>query len=134
MPWVQYDWVKPVSINKVEIYWAIDAPRPRGMAGSEGARVAAPASYQVSYWNGSAFVPVSNPKGLESAADTFNTTQFDEVKTDKLRLEVAPQGEHAAGVLEWRVFGAGSVPALPPVIHAGLDRSVVLGGADVSCG
>src|SRR5450631_746182 len=25
--WVQYEWSEPVSINRVEIYWAVDRPR-----------------------------------------------------------------------------------------------------------
>src|SRR4051812_39695135 len=26
--WVQYDWSEPVNVNKVEVYWAVDPPRP----------------------------------------------------------------------------------------------------------
>ena len=26
--WVQYDWTDPVSVNKVDIYWAVDRPLP----------------------------------------------------------------------------------------------------------
>jgi hypothetical protein len=51
------------------------------------------------YWNGSDFVPVSNPQGLDVAGDIFNSTSFDEVKTDKLRPEVVPDEMHAAGML-----------------------------------
>ncbi len=127
-PWIQYEWSKAVSIDRIDAYWAIDAPRPKGLPGSEGARLAAPASYRILYWDGSDFVPVSKARGLGTAADVFNLTTFDEVKTEKLRLEVLPDGEHAAGILEWRVFNAGPVPSLPPVIHAGIDRSVVIGG------
>jgi uncharacterized protein len=127
-PWVQYQWTKPISIDKVDIFWALDAPRAKGLPGSEGARLALPLSYRILYWNGSEFTPVARARGLGTAADQFNLTSFDEVKTDKMRLEVVPAGEHAAGILEWRVFDAGPVPALPPVIHAGIDRSVVIGG------
>ena len=44
-----------------------------------------------------------------------------------MRLEVSPAGEHAAGILEWRIYNAGSVPQLAPVVNAGVDRSVVMG-------
>jgi DUF1680 family protein len=127
-PWIQYDWVAPVSIGKIDIYWAIDAPRPKGMAGSEFARLAAPISYRILYWDGGRFTPVSNPLGLGVAGDAFNTTTFDPVKTEKLRLEISPDGRHPAGVLEWRVYNVGPIPLLPPVVHAGVDRSVILGG------
>jgi uncharacterized protein len=126
--WVQYDWTKPVATNKIDVYWAIDPPRPNGPPGSGFGRAAAPASYRILYWNGSDFVPVSNPQGLGVAGDTFNSTSFDEVRTDKLRLEVVPDGMHAAGIIEWKVYSSGPVPTLAPVVDAGLDRSVVIGG------
>ena len=119
---------KPVAINKMDIYWAIDPPRPNGPPGSGFGRTAAPASYRILYWNGSDFVPVSNAQGLGSSQDTFNTTSFDQVKTNKLRLEVIPDETHAAGIIEWRVYGSGPAPSLPPVVDAGIDRSVVIGG------
>ena len=31
--WVQYEWSEPVSVNKVEIYWAVDRPRAGAIAG-----------------------------------------------------------------------------------------------------
>jgi DUF1680 family protein len=115
--WVQYDWSTPVTTNKIAVYWWID----RGGVG-------APASYRLLYWNGSDFVPVSNARGLGVAADSFNTTSFDEVHTDKLRLEIASDGTHSTGILEWQVYSSGRVPAFPPVVDAGIDRTVVLGG------
>jgi len=124
--WVQYDWSKPVSINKIDVYWAIDPPRPNGPPGSGFGRTAAPVSYRILYWNGSDFVPMSNAQGLGLAGDTFNTTSFDEVKTEKLRLEVVPDEMRAAGIIEWKVYGSGPAPSLPPVVDAGIDRSVVI--------
>src|SRR5580698_10387230 len=132
--WVQYDWIKPVSINKIDVYWAIDPPRPNGPPGSGWGRTAAPVSYRILYWNGSEFVPVSNAKGLGLTGDTFNTTSFDEVKTEKLRLEVVPDDMHAAGIIEWKVYGSGPAPSLPPVVDAGIDRSVVIGGGTYLAG
>jgi len=126
--WVQYDWSKPVAVSKIDVYWAIDAPRPNGPPGSGAARIAAPRSYRVLYWNGNDFVPVSNARGLGVAGDAFNPTRFDEVSTDKLRLEVVPDGKHPAGILEWKVYSSGPLPSLPPVVDAGVDRSVVMGG------
>lgn len=114
--WVQYDWSKPVTTNRVELYWWVD-----------GQGVGAPASYKVTYWNGSAFVPVANAKGLGVDANAFNSTTFDPVKTDKLRLEIVSDGTHSPGILEWKVYSTGAVPLFPPIVNAGVDRSVVLG-------
>ncbi len=127
VPWVQYAWSKPITVAEVDVYWAIDAPRPDAPPGSEFARIAAPSSYRIVYWNGSDFAPVVNARGLGIAGDTFNSTSFDAVTTDKLRLEIVPQGRHAAGILEWVVSNAGPAPSLPPVVAAGIDRSVILG-------
>ena len=115
--WVQYEWIKPVTTNKVDVYWWID-----------GAGVGAPASYRVLYWNGSDFVPVSNPQGLGIAANTFNSTAFDSVTTQKIRLEITTDGKLSPGILEWKVFSSGAVPLFPPSVNSGIDRAVVLSG------
>jgi DUF1680 family protein len=126
-PWVQYDWSEPVNIGKVEVYWAVDHPRPGAIPGSRWPTIHVPASYRILYWNGNAFVPVNNPQGLGVAADAFNATTFDPVKTSKLRLEVTLDNKEPAGLLEWKAYNSGPVPALAPVIDAGVDRSVILG-------
>jgi DUF1680 family protein len=126
--WLQYSWSKPVAINKIDVYWAIDPPRPNAPPGSGWGRIEAPVSYRILYWNGSEFVPVPHAEGLGIREDIFNTTIFDEVKTDRLRLEVVPDETHLAGIIEWKVYNSGPVPSLPPVVDAGIDRSVVIGG------
>ena len=126
--WVQYEWSEPVDISRVEVYWAVDRPRPAGIPGSGRSQIAAPESYRILYWNGSDFVAVARPQGLGIAPDSFNATVFDPVHTNKLRLEVVPQPHRPAGVLEWRVFNHGPAPELAPVVDAGVDRSVVSDG------
>ncbi|WP_232298889.1 glycoside hydrolase family 127 protein [Granulicella tundricola] len=124
--WVQYDWSRPVATSKVDLYWGVD--RTSKNPEYSRANIALPASYRVLYWDGTDFVPVTNPKGLGTSLDAFNTTTFDEVRTSKVRIEVKPDGMHPASILEWRVYSSGPIPTLPPVVDAGLDRSVVLGG------
>jgi DUF1680 family protein len=133
-PWVQYDWSEPVAINKVEVYWAVDHPRPAALPGSSFPRMQTPVSYRILYWSGSDFIPVEKPEGLGLAVDTFNVTTFAPVKTSKLRLEVVPQTNNPAGILEWRVLNYGTIPALPPVVDAGVDRSVVSSGSTYLAG
>ena len=115
--WVQYEWSKPVVTNHVDVYWWVD-----------GGGIRMPASYRVTYWNGSEFVPVSNVKGLGLSPNGFNSTTFDEVKTDKLRLEITSDGTNSTGITEWKVYSSGPVPLFPPTVAAGVDRAVVLGG------
>jgi DUF1680 family protein len=115
--WVQYDWSQTVTTNKIEVYWWID-----------GQGVGAPKACRILYWNGKDYVPVKNAKGLGAAKDTFNVTTFDEVKTDKLRLEIISDGKLSTGILEWRVMSSGAIPLFAPAVAAGIDRTVVMGG------
>lgn len=115
--WVQYNWSQSVTTNKIDVYWWID-----------GRGVGAPKSCRLLYWNGLEFVPVPNAKGLGIVGDTFNTTTFDEVRTDKLRLEIVSDGRLSTGILDWKVYSSGNVPNFPPSVEAGIDRVVILGG------
>ncbi len=126
--WVQYAWSKPVRMDRVEIYWAVDPPRPDAPPGSGFVPMDVPSAYRILYWDGAHFVPVQQANGYGRAADAFNSTSFQPVTTDRLRV-VVDNGKHAdTGILEWRVFSAGAVPAIAPVVRAGLDRCVVMGG------
>ncbi len=115
--WVQYDWSRLVATNKIDVYWWID-----------GQGVGAPQSCSLLYWNGTEFVPVKSPVGLGVAGNSFNTTTFEEIHTDKLRLEIVSDGRLSTGILEWKVYSSGEVPEFPPTVEAGIDRTVVLGG------
>ena len=115
--WVQYEWTQPIATDRMDVYWWIDS---RG--------VGAPKSCRLLYWDGQDFVPVSHASGLGVAADRFNTTTFDEVRTDKLRLEIVSDGRLSTGILAWRVDDSGRSPDFPPRVAAGVDRTVILGG------
>ncbi|MCX6878394.1 MAG: glycoside hydrolase family 127 protein [Verrucomicrobia bacterium] len=115
--WVQYDWSQPISTRKIEVYWWAD-----------GSGVHLPKACRLTYWNGTAFVPVSKPAGLGVAGDTYNSTTFDEVTTSKLRLEIDGADRASTGILEWKVEDAGKSPKFPPTVIADIDRVVMLGG------
>ncbi len=115
--WVTYEWNQPVPTNAIEVYWWRD-----------GQGIALPVSAKLSYWDGTAYVPVRNAQGLGVAADRYNRTTFDRVTTDRLKLEFVGDGIKSVGILQWKVYSAGPVPAFAPVVGAGIDRSVVVGG------
>ena len=117
MQWVQYDWAQPITTDKIEVYWWVD-----------GQGIGLPASYRVTYWNGKSFVPVEDAKGLGVVSDQFNCTTFSPVTTDKIRLEITSDGRLSTGILEWNVWSSGPILSFPPVIFAGVDRSVIVGG------
>ncbi len=115
--WVQYDWSQPISTRRIEVYWWDDR---------QGVRL--PSACRLKYWNGVGFVPVANASGLGVEGDRFNPTTFDEVATSRLRLEMDSSERFSTGVLEWRVYDSGKSPAFPPMVAAGVDRSVMLDG------
>ena len=115
--WVQYDWSKPISTNKIDVYWWDDR---------RGVRL--PKLCRLLYWNGQAFTPVNNPSGLGVEESKYNSTTFDEVRTSKLRLEIDSDGQYSTGILEWKVYDSGKSPDFPPRVAAGVDRVVILGG------
>ena len=90
--------------------------------------IAPKSAARIVVWVGALTIPPPPVQGLGTAVDTFNATTFEPIKTSKLRLEVNPQKDQPAGVLEWKVYNFGPVPSLRPVIDAGIDRSVVSGG------
>lgn len=115
--WVQYEWSRPITTSKIDVYWWID-----------GRGVGAPKACRLLFWNGGEFVPVPGASGLGVQGNRFNTTTFDEVRTDKLRLEIVSDGRLSTGILEWRVYSSGPVPAFPPAVDAGIERTVIMGG------
>jgi DUF1680 family protein len=115
--WVQYDWSQPISTNKIDVYWWDD---------QQGVRL--PRASRLFYWDSKAFVPVANASGLGVAGSRYNTTTFDEVQTAKLRLEIDANEPYSTGILEWKVYDSGKSPDFPPMVTAGVDRVVVLGG------
>ncbi len=115
--WLIYEWDQPVSTDSVDVYWWQD-----------GQGIALPTSAQLSFWDGKAFVPVRNARGGGVAGDRFNRTTFDRVTTQKLKLSFVGDGQKSVGVLQWKVYNAGPVPAFAPVVGAGVDRAVVVGG------
>jgi len=115
--WVEYDWSQPVSTREVAVYWWDDR---------QGVRL--PKACRLKFWDGHGFVLVTNAEGLGVAGDRFNRTTFAEIQTSRLRLEMDGDGEFSTGILDWRVFDSGKSPDFPPIVIAGVDRDVVLGG------
>lgn len=115
--WVQYDWPRPISSNKIQVYWWDDR---------RGVRL--PAAARLLYWDGGAFAPVLTDRALGVIEDEYNVLSFPEVTTSRLRLEIDGNEGFSTGILEWQVFDSGKSPAFPPDVHTAEDRVVVLGG------
>ncbi len=115
--WVQYEWSQSISTRQMDVYWFDD---------HGGVRL--PKACRLLFWDGAAFVTVTNAAGLGLAENRFNTTTFPEITTTKLRLEFDGEGRSSTGLLEWRVYDSGKSPNFAPSVEAGVDRVVVLPG------
>ncbi|MDH7599509.1 MAG: glycoside hydrolase family 127 protein [Sedimentisphaerales bacterium] len=115
--WVEYTWSKPICTNKIDVYWWDD-----------GRGVRLPRACRLLYWDGNKFVQVKDPVGLGVEGNRYNTTTFETVRTTRLRLEIDSDGQNSTGILEWKVYDAGGSPTFPPIVDAGIDRVVVVGG------
>ena len=115
--WVQYDWTQPVTTREIQVFW---------WNFENTAKL--PQSCKLKYWDGNEFVPVKNAAGLGLENKQFNITRFDPVKTTRLRLELDSVERFAGTLLEWMVFQDENSPNHPPVVTAGVDRSVMTSG------
>lgn len=115
--YLQYEWQTPVQTDKIDLFlWDYHGV------------YALPQAYRISYWNGSEFVAVANPKGLGLENGQFNTTTFDPVETTRLRVEVDSAAAFMMNVVEWAVYPAPGAPDVAPIVDAGKDRVVMTGG------
>jgi hypothetical protein len=91
--WIEYTWPTARSLNRAATYWFDD---------NQG--IDLPASCQLQYWNGSAYVNVPNQSGCGVAANTYNVSTFSTVSTTRLRLNITSKSGLSTGVLEWMAF------------------------------
>ncbi|MBN1387235.1 MAG: glycoside hydrolase family 127 protein [Bacteroidales bacterium] len=115
--WVQYDWDKAVSTNEMHIYWI-----------SQGERISLPVSYNISYLSGEEYIPVQVISGAEPTANNLNVISIEEVETASIRLEVENEEGQASAIYEWEVISSDPTRKYAPVVDAGIDRSVIIGG------
>ncbi|GAA2851264.1 glycosyl hydrolase family 43 [Actinoplanes cyaneus] len=93
--WIEYQWPAAKSIDKTSVYWFDD---------DQG--IDLPASCQVQYWNGSAYVAVPGQSSCGVAGNTENVVTFPTVSTTRLRLSITSRAGYSTGVLEWKAFQA----------------------------
>jgi hypothetical protein len=88
--WIEYQWPSAQNVNRVATYWFDD-----------NLGIDLPASCQVQYWNGSAYVNVPGQSSCGVVGNTYNVTTFTSVSTTRLRLSVTSRSGFSTGVLEW---------------------------------
>ncbi len=137
-PWVQYDWDKAISTNEMHIYWI-----------SQGERISLPVSFKISYLSGEKYVhvieasgdepiadsikipnyvPVNIISGSEPTANSLNVISIEEIETTSIRLEVENEEGKTSAIFEWEVISSDPSVKYAPIVNAGIDRSVIIGG------
>jgi len=115
--WFQYEWQSPVTTNEIALFFW-DYYGELSLA----------QSYRIEYWNGSGYVTVQNPVGLGLINNQFNVTNFEKISTTKMRIVSDSALNFSFTVQEWKVLQAEGSPNVPPVVTAGIDRDVMVGG------
>jgi carbonic anhydrase/acetyltransferase-like protein (isoleucine patch superfamily) len=92
--WVEYDFNSYYTIDRSAVYWWDD-----------GQGIEIPYNSYIEYWNifTEEWVQPANVAGNGVLPDQYNTTTFDPVLTNKIRLYCISTA--AQGILEWKVFG-----------------------------
>lgn len=75
--WLQYEWLQPVHIKEIALFWW-----------NYGNAIRLTEAYRISWWDGHQFIPVKDPSGFGLVNSQYNITTFDEVTTTRLRLDV----------------------------------------------
>ena len=115
--YVQYDWTRSVETSEIAIYWFND-----------NGPIHLPKAFRLLYWNGDNFIPVENISGDNVLGNQLNPIRFDKIRTTKLRLEIDSERRSATGILEWMVYASDKSISYPPLVNAGVDRDLILGG------
>ncbi len=115
--WVEYRWQQPVNTEQIVLnLWDYED------------EISLPEQITLSYWDGNNFIPVTSLSRQQMKINENDTIRFDPVETDRLRLE-APLAELLpANILEWEVHQLPGSPDHPPLVDAGVERDVMVGG------
>lgn len=92
--WVAYEFEKPKTFSKTDVYWFDDT-------GRGGCRV--PASWRLVWHDGAAWRPVEATSPYSVEKDQFNRVTFQPVTTRAIRVEVQLRPGVSGGILEWRL-------------------------------
>ena len=90
--WVQYDFDKPETISKSEVYWFDDHP-------DGGCRI--PDEWKILYWSGEQWKPVKETMPYKITIDAWNSVTFAPVTTTAVRMMVKLKKNFSGGIHEW---------------------------------
>jgi hypothetical protein len=90
--WILFEWDEKQDVSAVQVYWFDDTGR---------GECHLPESWKVLYRDSKGkFQPVNNNTPYHTEKDTFNTVEFEPVKTDGIKIEIKLQEKWSAGIQE----------------------------------
>jgi uncharacterized protein len=92
--WIEYDFEKPETISRSEVYWFDDGPEG-------GCRV--PDNWELLYLNGNVWMPVSTKEKYKVSKNEWNSISFNPVKASAFKIKVKLNKDYSAGLYEWIV-------------------------------
>jgi uncharacterized protein len=92
--WVQYDFEQEETISLSKVYWFDDGPWG-------GCRI--PDAWELQYLSEGQWLPVKTQSEYKVSKDTWDTIEFEAVKTSALRLRVKLPEKFSSGIHEWAV-------------------------------
>lgn len=92
--YVQYDFEKPETVSKSKVYWFDD--RPDG-----GCRI--PDEWELQYKSGNSWKPFKVNSGYPVTKDSWDSVDFEPVRTSAVKLRVKLNKEFSSGIYEWIV-------------------------------
>lgn len=90
--YLQYDLDKPETISKSKVYWFDDGP-------DGGCRI--PDEWEIQYKSGNAWKSVQAGSPYKVTKNSYDSIEFEPVKTSAVRLMVKLNKEFSSGVYEW---------------------------------
>lgn len=92
--YVQYDFEKSETISLSKVYWFDDQP-------DGGCRI--PDEWELQYKTGNSWKPVKVKSGYPVTKDSWDSVEFEPVRTSAVKLRVKLNKEFSAGIYEWIV-------------------------------
>ena len=104
--WLQIDFEEDTGFGRVELFFYDESPNSSRKVGG-GVRT--PTAYTVEYWDGIAWRPVIEKarEPVQPAGNQWNSVDFEQVKSKKLRVVFTHQGRYRSGITEIAVWPAG---------------------------
>jgi len=125
--WIQYDWTRPVRVDRARIdFWRDSAP-------GTGDGVSDPASWVLQYWEAGRWKDVPDPSGYPTSTTSTHEVTFGAVTTSRMRavLNASPNAANppqysAVAVEEWEVHAVQPDSVAPVAVQTTIGEQPYL--------